>query len=381
MTGRIVVVGGGIGGLAAAVALHRRGREVVVLERAAEFTEIGAGLSLWPNAMRALAALGLAEQVRALGAVEAAGGVRDRAGRWLTRTSNAEIERRHGWPLVVVHRADLVRTLAAALPPSALLPNSETVAMSQDGDGAVVEHRGGQVRADLVVGADGLNSALRTQWWPNAAQLRYAGCTAWRAITSPVPGRRGEGAVLWGRGERIGCTVLPGSRYYLFAAATTPAGASGGGVELRRRFGDWPDPIPELLAAVPVGAVLQHDIYDMPSLPTYVRGRVVLVGDAAHPMNPILGQGACQALEDAVTLASCLDATADVEAALVRCDLARRPRTQSIVRRSARLAAVAQWSWPPAASIRDLGVRLTPARATLRAMAPVLGWTPDVAEL
>jgi 2-polyprenyl-6-methoxyphenol hydroxylase-like FAD-dependent oxidoreductase len=127
--------------------------------------------------------------------------------------------------------------------------------------------------------------------------------------------------------------------------------------------------------------VLQHDIHDMPSLPTYVRGRVVLVGDAAHPMNPILGQGACQALEDAVTLASCLDATADVDAALVRYDLSRRPRTQSIVRRAARLGAVAQWSWPPAASIRDLGARLTPARVILRAMAPVLGWTPDAPEL
>ena len=381
MIERIVVVGGGIGGLAAAVALHRRGREVLVLERAAEFTEIGAGLSLWPNAMRALAALGLAGQVRALGAVETAGGVRDRAGRWLTRTSNAEIEQRHGWPLVVVHRADLVRILAAALPPSALQPDSEAVAVSQDSGGAVVEHRGGRERADLVVGADGLNSALRSQWWPNAGKPRYAGCTAWRAITSPVPGLRGEGAVLWGRGERIGCTVLSGSRYYLFAAATAPAGSSGGGAELRRRFGDWPDPIPELLAAAPVDAVLQHDVYDMASLPTYVHGRVVLVGDAAHPMNPILGQGACQALEDAVTLASCLDATADVDAALVRYDLARRPRTRSIVRRSARLGAVAQWSWPPAASIRDLGARLTPARATLRAMAPVLGWTPDVAEL
>lgn len=374
MTERIVVVGGGIGGLAAAVALHRRGRRVVVLERAEEFTEIGAGLSLWPNAMRALAALGLAEQVRALGAVETGGGVRDRAGRWLSRTDNAEIERLHGWPLVVVHRADLVRTLADALPSSSLLPNSETYAVQQDGDGVVVEHRGGRLRADLVVAADGLNSTLRGQWWPSAAGPRYMGCTAWRAITSPVPDLRGEGSVMWGRGERIGFTALPGERYYLFAAVTTPSGSAGGGVELRRRFGDWPDPIPALLAATPVDDVLRHDIYDMPPLRTYVSGRVVLLGDAAHPMNPILGQGACQALEDAVTLATCLDS--DIDAGLARYDRLRRPRTQSIVRRSARLGAVAQWSSAPGALLRDLGARLTPARATLRAMAPVLGWRP-----
>ncbi|MFS8103272.1 FAD-dependent monooxygenase [Lentzea alba] len=369
----IVVVGGGIGGLAAAVALHRQNRQVVVLERAAEFTEIGAGLSLWPNAMNALATLGLADQVRAIGAVETAGGVRDRAGRWLSRTDNAEIERQHGWPLVVVHRADLVRTLADALPRESLLPNSETYAVRQDSDGVVVEHKGGRLRADLVVAADGLNSNVRGQWWPSAPGPRYTGCTAWRAITSPVPGLRGEGSVMWGRGERIGFTVLPDERYYLFAAATTSQG--GGGAGLRDRFADWPDPIPALLAATPDEDVLRHDIYDMAPLPTYVCGRVVLLGDAAHPMNPILGQGACQALEDAVTLASCLDA--DVDVALARYDRLRRPRTQSIVRRSARLGAVAQWSWAPAALARDLGARLTPARATLRAMAPVLGWTAD----
>lgn len=370
MSERIVVVGGGIGGLAAAVALHRRGRQVVVLERAEEFTEIGAGLSLWPNAMRALAELGLADRVRAIGAVETGGGVRDQAGRWLSRTDNAEIERQHGWPLVVVHRADLVRTLAEALPPESLLPNSETYAVRQDSDGATVEHKGGELRADLVVAADGLNSRLRRQWWPSAKGPRHTGCTAWRAITSPVPGLRAEGSVMWGRGERIGFTVLPGDRYYLFGAATRPEGS-----DLHRRFADWPDPIPALLTATRAEDVLRHDIYDMPPLPTYVCGRVVLLGDAAHPMNPILGQGACQALEDAVTLAKCLEE--DVDAALARYDRLRRPRTQMIVRRSARLGAVSQWSWPPAALARDLGARLTPARATLRAMAPILGWRPD----
>lgn len=117
-----VIVGGGIGGLAAAVALCRRGWRVEVCEQAAQFTEIGAGLSLWPNALRALAVLGLADRVRELGAVEAGGGVRDRAGRWLARTDNVELEQRFGWPLVVVHRADLVRVLVEALPRKTLRP-------------------------------------------------------------------------------------------------------------------------------------------------------------------------------------------------------------------------------------------------------------------
>ncbi|MET9633748.1 FAD-dependent monooxygenase [Lentzea sp. NPDC006480] len=371
MVSRVVVAGGGIGGLATAVALHQRGIPVVVLERAPEFREIGAGLSLWPNAMRALDSLGLAAQVRAAGAVETGGGVRDRAGRWLSRTDNAAIERRHGWPLVVVHRAELLRILVSALPASSLRPDSEVHAVAQDGSGVSVTHRGGSEHADLVVAADGLNSILRRQWWPRAAGPRYVGCTGWRAVTKPLPRLEVEGAVLWGRGERAGFTVLPGSRYYVFGAVTAPRGAA---FDFPRHFAGWPDPLPALLAAVPDGAVIARDVHDLPPLPTYVCGRVVLLGDAAHAMNPILGQGACQALEDAVTLAACLDGP-DVDTALERYDRVRRPRTQSIVRRSARLDAVAQWTWPPAVLARDLGARLTPARATLRAMEPVLGWT------
>ncbi len=376
-----VVVGGGIGGLAVAVALRRRGWRVAVLERAGEFTEVGAGLSLWPNAMSALAALALAEPVRELGAVETAGGVRDRAGHWLSRMDNAEIARRHGQPLLVVHRADLVRALAEALPSESLRPGSEMHTVRPDGEGVVVEHRGGILRADLVVGADGLRSDLRRQWWPDAKEPRYAGYTAWRMITDPLGELRPEGAVIWGRGERFGYTSLPGGRFYCFATAKVPPeGASihGEHAAVRRRFGDWPEPIPTLLAAVPSDSVLRHDVYDLPPLSTYVRGRMVLLGDAAHAMDPILGQGACQALEDAVTLAACLDSTPDVGTALANYDGLRRPRTQAIVRRSARLGTIAQWSWPPAVMARDLAARLTPAVATLRSMAPVLGWTPPM---
>ncbi|MFF3442759.1 FAD-dependent monooxygenase [Streptosporangium sp. NPDC002721] len=377
-----VIVGGGIGGLAAAVALRRRGWRVEVCERAPEFTEIGAGLSLWPNALRALAALGLSDRVRKLGAVEASGGVRDRAGRWLARTDNAEIERRFGAPLVVLHRADLVRALIEALPEETLRPATTVTGIRDDGDGGgavVAEHDGGNLRADVVVGADGLRSTVRSLRWPAARPPRYAGYTAWRTITEPLPAPLARGAANWGRGERFGYTSMPGGRVYCFATATVPAGGAGPDgerAELRRRFGKWAEPIPTLLDAVPEAGVLRHDIYDLPPLPGYADGRVALLGDAAHAMTPNLGQGACQALEDAVVLASCLDRAPDVASALADYDRRRRSRTQAVVRRSARLGAVGQWSWPPAAGARDLAARLTPNSATLRSMAPILGWEP-----
>ncbi|MFD3579425.1 FAD-dependent monooxygenase [Streptomyces sp. NPDC058644] len=372
------IVGGGIGGLAAAIALHRRGWRVEVLERAPRFTEIGAGISLWPNALRALEALGLADAVRALGAVEASGGVRDRRGRWLSRTDNGELARRFGHPLVVLHRADLLRVLAEALPADRLRSGSEVRAVRDDGQGVVVEHSGGASRPDLVVGADGLRSVVRGALWPDAAGPRYAGYSAWRMVTEPLAEPPAEGAATWGRGERFGHTALPGGRMYCFATASLPAGTAVGPsehAELLRRFGAWPDPIPALLASVPEGAVLRHDLYDLPPLPTFARGRVALLGDAAHAMTPNLGQGACQALEDAVTLAHSLDGAPDVPDALRSYDLLRRPRTQAITRRSARLGALGQLSWPPAVLVRDTAARLMPARVTLRSMAPVLGWT------
>ncbi|MFF5257893.1 FAD-dependent monooxygenase [Actinomadura viridis] len=374
-----VVVGGGIGGLAAGVALSRRGWRVEVCERAAEFTEVGTGLSLWPNALRALAALGLDGPVRAAGAVEAGGGVRDRAGRWLTRTDNAELEARFGAPLVVVHRADLVRILAGALPREALRPSTPVTGVRDDGDAVVVEHAGGSLRAGLVIGADGLNSTVRRAAWPSAEPPRYAGFTAWRMVTDPLPEPLTSGAVMWGRGEEFGFTSMRGGRVYCFGAAVTPAGGAAPGgekAEVRRRFGTWPEPIPALLDAVPEDGVLRHDISTLPPLSTYVSGRTVLLGDAAHAMTPTLGQGGCQALEDAVVLADCLHRAPDVTAALARYDRLRRPRTQRVARRSARLGAVANWAWPPAVMARDLGARLTPAGVTLRAMAPILGWRP-----
>jgi 2-polyprenyl-6-methoxyphenol hydroxylase-like FAD-dependent oxidoreductase len=373
-----IIAGGGIGGLATAVALGRRGWRVEVLERAPAIGDVGAGLSLWPNGVRALDALGLGARVRENAMPETVGGLRDRSGRWLLRSDSAELERRYG-PVVMIHRARLLDLLREAVPPGALRLGAEVSGVRDDGTRVEVAYGGGVSRAGLLVGADGIRSAVRRAVWPGAPGPRYAGYTAWRLVVGPPEGGMSAGGETWGRGERVGVVPLAGGEVYLFAVANAPEGersADGEAAELRRRFGGWHDPIPSLLDAISEVAVLRGDIYDLPPLESYVSGRVALLGDAAHAMTPDQGQGANQALEDAVTLAALLDADPSVPSALAAYDRERRPRTQTIARRSRRTGAVAQWSSAPAVAVRDRLLRLVPPGAMLRALGPVLSWRP-----
>ena len=327
--------------------------------------EAGAGLSLWPNALRALDALGVGEQVRGRATLAGQAGIRDACGRWLSRSDTAELERRYG-PVAMIHRADLLAVLLAAVPDEALRPGVTVTGVRPDG---TVLHWGGESRADLVVGADGVHSVTRRSVWPDAPAPRYAGYTSWRLVTGPVPVT--ETSESWGRGERFGYARLPDGRIYCYATANAPQGASDGGLAgLVRRFGGWHDPIPALLAAADSGAVLHHDLYELPSLKTYTLGRVVLAGDAAHAMTPNLGQGACQALEDAAVLGAVMASGAGLAAY----DRQRRPRTQMIARRSRRLGAAAQWASPTAVHLRTAALRLMPAGSFARSLAPVLDW-------
>lgn len=363
---KAVVIGGGIAGLASALALSGAGWEVEVLERAPEFTEVGAGLSLWPNALRALDALGVGEAVRGRAVLAGEAGIKDPAGRWLSHSDTAEVERRYG-PTVMIHRADLLAVLRAAVPEQALRPGTTVTGVQPEG---TVKHSGGESRADLVVGADGMRSITRACIWPDAPGPRYTGYAAWRMVTGPVP--VAEVAETWGRGHRFGAVPLPDGRVYCYATANVREGGDGGGLpEMRRRFGGWHEPIPALLDATDPGAVLYHDLFELPLLKSYVSGRVALAGDAAHAMTPNLGQGACQALEDAVVLGRVLAAGEGLDAY----DRHRRPRTQMITRRSHQIGTVAQWASPAAVRLRDSALRLLPSSSFTRSLAPILDWT------
>ncbi|ONI87321.1 hypothetical protein ALI22I_23135 [Saccharothrix sp. ALI-22-I] len=358
---KAVVVGGGLGGVTTAVALREVGWEVTVLERAPEFGEVGAGVGVMPNAMRALAALGLADDVRRIGTPRVAGGVRDPRGRPLAHFDASRAEH-----VVAVHRADLHRVLRSALPEACLVTDTDVRSVDE-------------LDADLVVAADGIGSRIRRALFPALPEPVYAGTTAWRGVTKAEFPRDLEISQTLGPGTEFGVLPLGDGRVCWFAATVAPAGGRSGDElgEVRRLVGDWHDPITAVLDATPPGTVLRHDIHELATPPpTYVRGRVALLGDAAHAMTPYLGQGACMAIEDAVVLAAACAHT-DVPGALAEYDRRRRARTQSIAKASRMLGRVGhKVRNPVAVAMRDAAMRAVPASVAVRGMTKFLAWTP-----
>ncbi|MEU4199122.1 FAD-dependent monooxygenase [Streptomyces sp. NPDC026294] len=381
MGGRTVVVGGGIGGLAAAIGLRRIGWEVTVVERARVLADVGAGISLQANGIRALDVLGVGEAVRAAARPQYTGGTRAPGGGWLARMDGAVLERELGTPIVGIPRAVLHRLLREALPPECLVTGAEVLSVDCSDPGRVrvpVEER--LLDADLVVAADGVSSRLRGQLFPGHPGPVYSGSTVLRAITEhPVP-LRTDFELTWGKGAEFGHIAFTDGRAEWHAVLNSPPDTrySDALAAMRRRFGGWHDPIPALLDATRPDAVLHHDIHELATpLPTFTAGRIALLGDAAHAMTPNLGQGACQALEDAATLAAALATEPTVESALTRYDAARRPRSQSVARAARQAGRMGQQlTHPLAVALRNTGLRLAPSGVTVRAILRHANWAP-----
>ncbi|CAM3324950.1 FAD-dependent monooxygenase [Kibdelosporangium persicum] len=369
---KAVIAGGGISGLAAAIALTRVGWDVEVFEQAPELGEVGAGLTLWPNASRALDHIGLGDRIRDVGLLAGNGGIMTSRGDRLIHADTSELDRRYG-PAVALHRADLLAALAKAVPDGVLRTGTLITGARLDGEGVVVSHSHGESRADLLVGADGHRSVIRARFWPGTDPI-YFGATAWRTVIDR-PGQRLEVVgEFFGQGEEFGLIQLPKDQVYAFAGTLAPPGRrspDGELAELRRRFGHWAAPIPQLLSEASPDKILRHDLSYVPKLKTYVHGPVVLIGDAAHAMTPNMGQGACQALEDAVTLGVVVQ-----RGNLARYDSLRLRRTQSVSRMSRQAARLGLLTSPVMAAARDRLMKLVPASVMLRSFSRMYNWSP-----
>jgi 2-polyprenyl-6-methoxyphenol hydroxylase-like FAD-dependent oxidoreductase len=364
---RILIIGGGIGGLTTAIALRHVGHDAQVFERADQPREVGAGIGLWGNAVGALRRLDLADAVLARGESMRIAEFLTHRGRILTRSSAEVFTRIGGEPLALVHRAELLEELLRPLPPEIVHFGKTLVRYGESGDIVTAHFQDGSLETgDLIIGADGLKSAVRAQLL-GAAPPRYSGYTCWRAVVPFPESRIAPGYVgeIWGPAARFGITRIGRGRIYWWATLNASESPHEQGVLdaaakdiLLQSHGSFCDPVPDLVRAADAAAIIRNDIYDRQPVRTWHRGRVLLIGDAAHPTTPNLGQGGCMAIEDGVCLGYFLRGgsgkASDLDGRLAAFTRFRSATTASVVRQSRAFGALGQWKNPVLCWGRDL---------------------------
>ncbi len=366
----VLIVGAGIGGLTAALALSQRDVPCIVLERADGIRAVGAGITLQANAMVVMERLGLADALRRTGVELRSGRILGTGGRVIQEVDLAAMAEPGTSPGIALHRARLMEVLAEACPAPVEL--GAGVVEIEAGAGSVrVRLEDGRVRqGSLLIGCDGLHSTVRREM-RGEDPLVYAGYTTWRGIA------RGMSAApatveIWGAGERFGLVPTGPDEVYWFAVADAPEGGEDGPNvlrELKRRFEGWPDGVAEALDRTAPDAVIRTDTHDRDPIEVWGDERVTLLGDAAHPMTPNLGQGAGQAVEDALALGLALDRHRDEPVAGLReYEDVRREKANGLVVRSRRLGAMAQLRNPLARRLRDLALKATPTAVMRRSV-------------
>ncbi|MBS1811604.1 MAG: FAD-dependent monooxygenase [Acidobacteria bacterium] len=361
---KIIIIGGGIGGLATALAFHQHGLTAHVYERADALREVGAGISLWSNATHVLQQLGLLTDAIEVSARVMAIHLKNPAGKILNVSRVEQYEP----PMLGIHRADLLKMLQRDLSAQQIHLNHTFDRFEQVGDQMRVHFTNGAVdECDVLIGADGLNSRVRQQIISDG-KPRYSGYPVWRGLVEvqrdDIP--LGQPSETLGAGARFGIFPLGKGRIYWYATANLPEAQpeppTGRKQQLLSLFQGWHTPIFDLIAATDEINILRNDCYDRPPTHGWSQGHAVLIGDAAHPTTPNMGQGGCMALEDALVLSKLLLANpVAVPATLKQFEQIRFARTAKITKLSRMFGTVGQWDSKFGVAWRELMFKLTPA--------------------
>lgn len=367
---RVLIVGGGIAGLATAAGLTRAGVECVVVESATAWRPIGAGIILNANAMAALHMLGLAEGVASRGLRLGEGAITDQRGRDMARTNFRALDAEFG-PTISVHRAELHAALLEGASTAKIFLGTSVERIDQQPNGVkALLTDGREEYFDLVIGADGLHSRVREMTFGCIPPV-YAGYTCWRFVTkATLPQSRM--CEMWGRGKRFGVVPLSQEQFYVFAVANAAPGATDHEQKnlkkIRCLFGDFGGPAPALLEALEApNEVICNDLYSVP-VGNWFEGHVVLIGDAAHAMTPNMGQGAGMGLEDAAVLVDELLQQCPVSDALSNYRLRREDRVTWVHNQSRRIGEIAQVENAMACQARNAIIKVIPNCASNRAL-------------
>ena len=369
---KYAILGGGIAGLTTAIALQKIGIYAQVFEAAADIKPLGAGLLLAANAVQAYERLGIAQKIVQRGRSLPDFAILDEQGRTISQADAAAISRKYGLHNFSIHRADLHEALLAELSPWQITTGKRAIGFEKnDGEITIRFQDGTSVTTEHLIVADGIHSPVRRQLLPDSAP-RYAGYTCWRAVIDAGDLELSAATETWGTEGRFGIVPLTGNRIYWFAclnAAENDTRLSHYTVEdLKRHFGHYHAPVAEILSKTKDSDLIWNDIIDLKPIDRFAFGNILLIGDAAHATTPNLGQGACQAIEDAVVLADELKKNSIPEAAFRTFEQRRLKRTRYIVNNSAALGKIAQLSNPVLAAARNTLFRLLPASINERQM-------------
>lgn len=375
---KAIIIGAGIGGISAAIALRRIGLDVAVFERAPAIQEVGSGIPLWSNALASLRKLGLSGAIESIGEQVDIARISTWRGDILADLSHEKRLQALGKVSIVVHRAELLDTLLEALGKQYVQLDANCVGFSQDATGVRAHFAdGSDAQGDFLIGADGLKSTIRSAWFPER-KPRYVGSTCWRGIAHI--NRSGLETWAWGKGCQFGITPMTQGRAYWFAQKDAPEGEHDPEgkrkCELLSLFQDWHDPVPAVIEATEEHAILRNDVYDLPPLRYWTQGRVALLGDAAHAMTPNLGQGGCLAIEDAVVLADCLSTEPDTIRALKLYEKRRIARAHRVAWLAERMGQAVEIENPWLNRARDTLVKHMPIGITLQSMMWILDYEP-----
>jgi 2-polyprenyl-6-methoxyphenol hydroxylase-like FAD-dependent oxidoreductase len=361
---RILIVGGGIGGLTLAAALEQVGLPFALFERAPQLNDVGAGIQLAPNAVKSLREAGLGEDIMANGSLTESFEFWSEKGKRLSTTPVGEYGRRHGAPLVFISRPTLLRLLSSRVPPEAIVLGAPAESVAQDANGVTLRLADGrEERGAALVAADGLRSTVRRSLL-GEKPFRYGGYQDWRAAVRHTSDALPPATfrLFLGRGIRAGIGHAGDGLMFWYSTANSEAGKTkaehGGKAGLLERLEGWPAPVEELIEATPEEAIDLADNYELRPLPHWADGRVALLGDAAHGITTNIGRGGSEAIEDAATLAYCLHKGVDMAAAFAEYEGIRRPAVEAVRKRAWQLGTMARLKNPAACAVRSTILRV-----------------------
>ncbi|CAN5327126.1 FAD-dependent monooxygenase [soil metagenome] len=356
------IIGGGIAGLTTAIALQNIGINAYVFEAAPEFKPLGAGLVLAANAMRAYHHLGIFDELVSVGNQIKQATIYDQEGKIINRinTDNLKNELAN----LAIHRAELHKVLLSKLKNEYIINGKRSIDYTtNDYRYRVVFEDGFTLDTKYLIVAEGVHSSIREKLLPKA-EVRYSGYTCWRGTADNTTLKIEETTETWGTKGRFGMVPLGNNKIYWYATKNADPNdqkmKSFGPNELLENFKGYHQPIERVIQSTPLSQIIWNDIIDLKPIKNYAFGNLVLIGDAAHATTPNMGQGACQAIEDAVILANCLKKNSIVKEAFSDFQKRRLKRTHEIVNQSWRLGKIAQLENPLASSLRNLVFRSIP---------------------